>query len=91
MFSPSKSAKINFDIEEIDLDGTNPKGKKYLLSQDALSLMTTAESVRMALKDPSLDFKDAMHLNKMRKESENFQDSGYNESNNENRSNEEDV
>lgn len=89
MFSPPKSAKINFDIEEIDLDGTNPKGKKYILSQDGLSLMTTAESVRMALKDPSLDFKDAMHLNKMRKESESFKNSDYNESNNEeNRSNE---
>lgn len=91
VFSPAKSAKINFDIEEIDLDGTNPKGKKYILAQDSLSLMTTAESVRTALKDPSLDFRDAMHLNKLRKDSENFEDSDYNENENKNQSNDETI
>lgn len=91
MFSPSKSAKINFNIEEIDLDGTNPKGKKYILAQDSLSLMTTAESVRISLKDPSLDFRDAMNLNKMRKEHENYENSDYNGTNNENRLNEDNI
>jgi hypothetical protein len=50
--------------------------------------MTTSKSIRVAMKDPSLDYADAMNLNKSFKESfkesENNQNYSYNDDRNEN-------
>lgn len=71
-FSPPKKAKINFDVETIDLDGTGGKNKKWILSQDQeSSLVTMSQSVRAAAKDPSLDYIDALNLNRSFKNDNN--------------------
>ena len=80
-FSPAKKTKINFDVESIDLDGSGSSNKKYILSQDqSSSLVTMAQSIRAATKDPSLDYMDAANLNKnFENDNDNNEKNDYNE------------
>ena len=57
-FQTLTSAPYNKDINDIDLDGTNPKAD-YILSVDNNSLVNFGDIVRARLNDPSVTDKEA--------------------------------